>query len=261
MILRYARSGPRDFLYDGVIVNSRKYWEFYMVSEGELSLVLPDDSGLELKASTIWMMPKSMPYGWAGPGVATRHMAQFYQIPEAVEKILLEHGHITRSLDSSELQQMIRYFKTLEDLGEKIDVFSELQVEKSVLDMCLLIFSKFDSPDFSLQGKGDEMKIIQACDWYLENMNQSPSLHDVAEQVHLSEGYFRRLFRRLRDHSPHGFFMELRMNRAKKLLLEGSLSMDRLAEECGFASSSAFHRAFKQHIQLTPRQWLRSLRD
>jgi len=93
---------------------------------------------------------------------------------------------------------------------------------------------------------------------YIEENYQNPELTiaDIAKQCHISEVYFRKLFVAQYHIPPKQYLINIRMNRAKQLLAEGTLKTSAIAIECGFTSSYHFCRAFKNQIGITPTEYL-----
>ncbi len=78
----------------------------------------------------------------------------------------------------------------------------------------------------------------------------SPSL--LAEEVGLSTRQLERLFRRYLDRSPKRYYMELRLERARALLLQTDMSVINVALACGFTSPSHFSKCYRAHYGRTP---------
>ena len=81
-----------------------------------------------------------------------------------------------------------------------------------------------------------------------------PSLTNakLASECKISEVYFRKLFTRHYGISPKQYIIDLRMQKAKQLLGEGSLSVSAISESCGFSNPYHFCRLFKQHTGISP---------
>jgi len=75
---------------------------------------------------------------------------------------------------------------------------------------------------------------------------------DLADSVKLSARQLERLFRTNLKKTPSRFYLELRMTRAKELLLDTDLSVAEIAEICGYESPSHFSRFYRQHFGETP---------
>ncbi|MCH4166920.1 MAG: AraC family transcriptional regulator [Megasphaera sp.] len=80
----------------------------------------------------------------------------------------------------------------------------------------------------------------------------SITVGDIAAAAGLSTYYFSRMFKQAMQQSPHVYLLDLRLDNAKKLLVNTSLSMEKIAAETGFQSTSHFIRAFKQNNNMTP---------
>lgn len=78
----------------------------------------------------------------------------------------------------------------------------------------------------------------------------SPSV--LAKDVDMSTRQLERLFRRYLDRSPKRYYMELRLQRARNLLMQTDMSVINVALACGFASPSHFSKCYRSHYNTTP---------
>ncbi|PHP29058.1 GlxA family transcriptional regulator [Limimaricola cinnabarinus] len=78
----------------------------------------------------------------------------------------------------------------------------------------------------------------------------SPAI--LAERAGMSTRQLERLFRRYLDRSPKRYYMELRLSRARNLLMQTDMSVINVALACGFASPSHFSKCYRAHYQTTP---------
>jgi methylphosphotriester-DNA--protein-cysteine methyltransferase len=69
---------------------------------------------------------------------------------------------------------------------------------------------------------------------------------------HASESHFIRSFRRLIGSTPARYVQERRVQRAAELLARTTLSIDEIAERCGFANRYHFSRVFAQRLAEPP---------
>ncbi len=78
----------------------------------------------------------------------------------------------------------------------------------------------------------------------------SPAL--LATDVGMSTRQLERLFRRYLNRSPKRYYMELRLKKARNLLLQTDMSVINVALACGFASPSHFSKCYRALYRTTP---------
>jgi len=78
----------------------------------------------------------------------------------------------------------------------------------------------------------------------------SPSI--LARDVGMSTRQLERLFRRYLNRSPKRYYMELRLQKARNLLMQTDMSVINVALACGFASPSHFSKCYRAHYDTTP---------
>ena len=78
----------------------------------------------------------------------------------------------------------------------------------------------------------------------------SPSI--LARDVGMSTRQLERLFRRYLNRSPKRYYMELRLQKARNLLMQTDMSVINVALACGFASPSHFSKCYRSHYNTTP---------
>ncbi|CTQ33968.1 GlxA family transcriptional regulator [Jannaschia rubra] len=74
----------------------------------------------------------------------------------------------------------------------------------------------------------------------------------LAAGVGMSTRQLERLFRRYLDRSPKRYYMELRLGRARNLLMQTDMSIINVALACGFTSPSHFSKCYRAHYGTTP---------
>jgi transcriptional regulator GlxA family with amidase domain len=75
---------------------------------------------------------------------------------------------------------------------------------------------------------------------------------DLAEDVGMSTRQLERLFRRYLNRSPKRYYMELRLSKARNLLMQTDMSVINVALACGFASPSHFSKCYRAQYSTTP---------
>ncbi len=78
----------------------------------------------------------------------------------------------------------------------------------------------------------------------------SPSV--IAEQIGISTRQLERLFGKYLNASPKKYFMELRLEKARNLLIQTESSVTDVAFACGFESAGHFSRVYRATYGVTP---------
>ena len=85
-----------------------------------------------------------------------------------------------------------------------------------------------------------------------QNIEDPISPADLADDVGMSTRQLERLFRRYLNRSPKRYYMELRLQKARNLLMQTDMSVINVALACGFASPSHFSKCYRAHYKTTP---------
>lgn len=97
---------------------------------------------------------------------------------------------------------------------------------------------------------------LQAVEEYIHaHLDQNISLADLAGVAHLSEFHFARLFKQTTGLPPYQFVIHQRVERAKRLIAAGQLSLVQIAIEVGFSDQSQLNRHFKRVVGVTPKRF------
>ncbi len=92
---------------------------------------------------------------------------------------------------------------------------------------------------------------------HIENNISDPQLDIavLADITHISEVFLRRLFKNELGISPKQYIIQLRLSKAKQLLISSGLPISQVAEDCGYSSIYHFSRAFKASTGYTPSEY------
>jgi AraC family transcriptional regulator len=79
-----------------------------------------------------------------------------------------------------------------------------------------------------------------------QDLADGPTLADLAAAACLSEFHFARMFKASFGMSPHAWVMQRRLVRARALLAQGALSLEEVAQRCGYAHLSHMNAALRR---------------
>ncbi len=100
--------------------------------------------------------------------------------------------------------------------------------------------------------------IRRIMDYAALNYNTPLTVSQMASMVSMERSYFYRLFKKEVGLSPKEYVIGLRLEKARDLITETSLSIGSIAEIVGFQSFSSFSRLFTAHFRQSPGQYRRS---
>lgn len=110
------------------------------------------------------------------------------------------------------------------------------------------------------ENKDDYRKLIHEI--LIENLgNADFSLQRLAQELNLNSSYLSTLFKKLFAMPFQDFMLNLRLERAKLLLLTSHLRIYEIAEKVGFEDVNYFSTRFKKVYGLSPKQFLQNVRD
>lgn len=125
--------------------------------------------------------------------------------------------------------------------------YSESKRHKSLEEMC---------EENSEREINNYNKVIRKALRYIHsNYINNIFLDDVAEHVNLSSVYFSQLFHKQTNRSFSEYVLDLRLNKAKKLLRGTNLKVYEVCEKSGFTNTYYFCRVFKKKTGMTPREY------
>lgn len=96
--------------------------------------------------------------------------------------------------------------------------------------------------------------IKEAQEYMILHYNEQLTLKNMAQRAFLSEEYFSRLFKKETGKTFTDFLLEIRMNRAYKLLTNGNFNINEIAEMIGIPNASYFSSQFKKCYGMSPRE-------
>lgn len=105
--------------------------------------------------------------------------------------------------------------------------------------------------------KQEERTITGITGYLQEHLAEDLSLSVLAQEFHLNPQYISQLFKNEIGVNFLSYLTNIRMEKAKKLLLSTSLSVAEVAEQSGYGDYRVFTKVFKKSEGITPSQYRR----
>ncbi len=97
-------------------------------------------------------------------------------------------------------------------------------------------------------------KVLSIIELMEVNLSEPLSLIEIADNVGLSRRQIERLFQQEMGRSPARYYLEIRLDRARHLLIQSSLPVVEVAVACGFVSASHFSKCYRELYARSPQQ-------
>jgi AraC-like DNA-binding protein len=105
---------------------------------------------------------------------------------------------------------------------------------------------------FYQSNKYETERLNVVCSYTMANYSQPISLEQIAAISNLTVTSFCRYFKLMTNKTYYDFLTEIRISHACHFLIEDKMSVDQIADKCGFYNISNFYRQFKKVIGVTP---------
>lgn len=126
-----------------------------------------------------------------------------------------------------------------------------LLVVESLLRSCVALLKAPAKP----QARKAIRTFESICLYVQENFQSSLSRESIAEHFRLSPNHVSRLFRREGRTGFHEYLNIVRINRAKFMLRNYSITLKEVAANCGYHDAAYFCRIFKEATSMTPTEF------
>jgi len=96
------------------------------------------------------------------------------------------------------------------------------------------------------------MAIDAAALIYMRELHAPPTLDELAARVGMNRNKLSEGFQQIFNCSPHTYSKRIRMDWARRLLIDGLMEPQEIARAVGYTTQSAFSRAFSDHFGFSP---------
>lgn len=227
-------------------------YQLIYISEGKGIYLTSPNERIQITAGDMLIIP---PYTWhsyypdkktgwhehwigmRGPHLDTRFRNGFFGTNRLVYKIGLRDDIVQLFNQAIELafSEQITYQQTLAGIGNLI------------LGMAIFYDSNQYFKDDTVIEQINQARIIMR-----ENFQTGISPEEIAQQINMGYSRFRKLFKEYTNVSPARFISELRLQKAKNILLNSSLSIKEITYLVGYEDAAYFTALFKKNTGYPP---------
>jgi AraC family transcriptional regulator len=154
------------------------------------------------------------------------------------------------------LQALARLIVTGQDMAEWSSLFGDSLVAAMVARLSNL--DRLSPRNHRRLGLSNRQMCVVR-DFIRDNLARPIRLSELASLVDLSPSQFGRAFKTSTGTTPHLWHLDARIDCAKRLLADRSISLAEIALDTGFSEQSHFSRAFRAANGIPPGAWRREM--
>ncbi len=169
--------------------------------------------------------------------------------------VINKRADLLKAEDFPEMANIIKIM--IEEMrGEKSHHLEVCDHLAQVFQLHLIrLHEKLGSDSRSSMKQWNNEEIIPALEYVDDHYAENIKAGDLAKACSMSESHFRRIFETYMKMSPIEYVNLVRIQKACQILKKTNHSMDTVAAECGFPTTSTFNRNFKKYLDTSPYQW------
>lgn len=247
------REHPSGYYFDYRNGRILKEYQFNYITNG--SGVLENEEGsFKIEPGTLMIIRKNQWHRYQ-PDRSTGWTEQYIGFDGTIadhflfQKSVLEGKSIIRIGKHEEL--IDTYYRIFTLVQEEKPGFQEIA---SGMIINLLGYITAFQKQIGFKGKPLETEIQNMRFDMRKDILSMPDFGPYAFNSNVSVDYFRNMFKKYTGFSPYQYHLELKLMRAKELLLTTNKSIKEIAYELGFQSIHYFSRCFKKKVGMNPSQ-------
>lgn len=169
---------------------------------------------------------------------------------------VVKNSFLTREQQILEVginEELVSLFIRALEVAETDKISAQQYLSGIVLHMIGMILSISKNKVFEMDDA--DQKIEQAKIIMNENVFKNVDPEEVAMRLNISYSWFRKVFKEYTGYAPAKYFQELKLRKAKQLLVGTSQSVKEISFMLGYQSTEYFFSFFKKHTGLTPLEY------
>ena len=209
------------------------------VSKGQLLVLFPDE------------------WHTYAPSTKTGWNEYYIGFEGEIANKLMQENFLTKEkqvLDIGINEELVSLFRRALDIAEADRTASQQYLSGIAMHIigCLLSITQnklYEEMDNAAQ-KIESAKIIMQ-----ENIFKEIDAEELSAKLGLSYSWFRKVFKEYTGYSPAKYFQELKLRKAKQMLIESPLTIKEICYELNYTSAEHFFTVFKKQTGYTPTEY------
>ena len=168
-----------------------------------------------------------------------------------LKKLELDKQHIFEVYQQNEYLFLFR--NIIKELQLKRTNFIDLS--NAYFEELMLLMSRRIKESYQQYDKNNEELIKSTVEMFNFNYNSPITISEYARQNNISDCWFTRLFKKRMGFTPQNYLINIRINKAKELLISSAYNVAEIAEIVGYQNPLYFSRLFKKYTSYSPTEY------
>ncbi len=234
-------------------LHSHSHYEIYFLTKGSRTFFL-SNALYKLTAPVIVIIPPHIMHKTEGDAFERFNINVSDTYLDEFQRQTLKNKALTAiSLNDQTRSEFVKIFEKIHSI-DKRKKHSE-HIIKSLFSYIILLISELSdytlSPTTSLE-KTVPPVVLKVIDYLNTHYSNKVTLDFLSNSFYISKGTLIYNFNKFMGCSPIDYLLNVRLTKAKELLLSSKKNIGEISEECGFSSANYFGLIFKQKENLSP---------
>ena len=236
-----------------------EHLDIIIVFDGEVTLKVFNQSN-KLKAGDLFFCSRST-YAEIHSNDKAFSFARLRFIKDKLPNDIIASRFAASLLESEIIKQKIfnhcisyiSYFETSQETMDEDEALMLHQDNLEILSILDIMMSQQHQNLNVIENKISGVDLlVNAIDLFENNLEQTPKINNIVDELGISHSYFVRTFKRYVGATPNKFAQTLKVNYSLSIISEKMESLCDISYLLGFTDQSHFNNVFRQNLQLTP---------
>lgn len=264
----------KNFRFKG---ERHNFWEMVYIDSG-LAHIVADEKEFTMSQGEVFFHKPNEPHSIYTTNSFANSVILSFESKSKQTKALAGKIFTLSDEEKTYLNKIIS--ETKSTYKEKIDDISELALAKktsaplggehfikNTLELLLLSLLRRDSNtekavENNLLSKGHGKIVDNILDILNDKLSRAEkiNLDEISFKLGFSKSYIKTQFKKSTGKSVIQYYIDLKIDKAKELLSQNKFTISEIADELGFGSIFYFSRQFKLHTDMSPSEYLNSIK-
>jgi len=246
---------PSGYYFNAAKGRILREYQFLYITKGKGVLSFDGETEIPITKGLVFVI---FPGQWHTyhPSMKTGWNEYYIGFEGPIMDSIMENSFITRENQVLEVgfnEELVNLFSRALEVAELDKISSQQYLSGIVLHILGLVLSVSQNKIFEV---GDVVqKIEQAKIIMNENVFKNVDPEDLAETLNTSYSWFRKVFKDYTGYAPAKYFQELKIRKAKQLLVGTSHTVKEISFMLGYNSTEHFFSLFKKMTGYTPLEY------